>query len=211
VNEKGGAAIGIRTSNDKSLALQLAIGFRIFVCDNMAFAGDLIALRRKHTGNLDLHREFAEGIGRYVAQYPKLQENISWWKERTVSKERGKQLIYDIFKQRIVPLRLFHPSVSDWEAAEDKTMWRLHNCMTAHIKTLRPAPAFTATLKLIMSPEVRPLTIDGVAHEEPHMSHGGKGKQHASDRGTIWGVTPADNARYLPARTGNERYPCHLD
>jgi hypothetical protein len=63
----------------------------------------------------------------------------------------------------------------------------------------------------IMSPEVRPLTIDGVAHEEPHMSHGGKGKQHASDRGTIWGVTPADNARYLPARTGNERYPCHLD
>jgi hypothetical protein len=65
--------------------------------------------------------------------------------------------------------------------------------------------------RTIMSPEVRPLTIDGVAHEEPHMSHGGKGKQHASDRGTIWGVTPADNARYLPARTGNERYPCHLD
>jgi hypothetical protein len=148
VNEEGCAAIGIRTANDKSLALQLAIGFRIFVCDNMAFAGDLIALRRKHTSNLDLHREFAEGIGRYITQYPKLQENINWWKERTVSKERGKQLIYDIFKQRIVPLRLFHPSVSDWEAAEDKTMWRLHNCMTAHIKTLKPAPAFTSTLKL---------------------------------------------------------------
>ena len=148
VNAEGGAAIGIRTANDKSLALQLAIGFRIFVCDNMAFAGDLIALRRKHTANLDLHRAFAEGIGRYVAQYPKLQDNITWWKERTVSKERGKQLIYDIFRQKLVPIRLFHPAVYDWEAAEEKTMWRLHNCMTAHIKTLRPAPAFTATLKL---------------------------------------------------------------
>ena len=63
---------------------------------------------------------------------------------------------------------------------------------------------------VIMYPEVRPLTIDGVAHSEPHMSHGVKGKQHASDRGTIWGVKPADNARYLPARTGNGRYPCDL-
>jgi len=148
VTEEGGAAIGIRTANDKSLALQLAIGYRIFICDNMAFHGDLIALKRKHTGNRDLHKEFAEGIGRYVREYPKLQDNITWWKERTVSKERGKQLIYDIFRQKIVPVRLFHPSVLDWEAAEDKTMWRLHNCMTAHIKDLKPAPAFTANLKL---------------------------------------------------------------
>jgi hypothetical protein len=113
----------------------------------MAFHGDLIALRRKHTANLDLHKEF-EGIGRYVREYPKLQDNITWWKERTVSKERGKQLIDDIFTQRIVPLRLFHPAVSDWEAAEEKTMWRLHNCMTAPMNTLKPTPAFTATLKL---------------------------------------------------------------
>src|SRR2546428_6810240 len=42
VTEEGGAAIGIRTSNDKSLALQLAIDYRVFVCDNMSFAGDLI-------------------------------------------------------------------------------------------------------------------------------------------------------------------------
>src|SRR5262245_21951182 len=148
VTEEGGAAIGIRTANDKSLALQLAIGYRVFICDNMAFHGDLIALKRRHTANLDLHTEFATGIGRYVQGYQKLHENIDWRKERTVSKERGKQLIYDIFSQRIVPVRLFHPTVCAWEAAEDKTMWRLHNYMTAHIKALKPASAFTANLKL---------------------------------------------------------------
>jgi len=148
VTEEGGAATGIRTANDKSLALQLVIGYRVFICDNMAFHGDLIALKRKHTANLDLHTEFATGIGRYVQGYQKLHENIDWWKEWTVSKERGKQLIYDIFSQKIVPVRLFHPTVRVWEAAEDKTMWRLHNCMTAHIKDLKPAPAFTANLKL---------------------------------------------------------------
>ena len=149
--DEGGAAIGIRTSNDRSLSLQLAIGFRVLVCMNMAFHGDLIALRRKHTGNLDLHTEFATGIGRYVNGYAKLQENIDWWKQRPVKKERGKQLIYDIFTQKIVPVRLFHPIVAMWEDAfrqEDDTMWRLQNCFTAHIKTLKPAPAFTATLKL---------------------------------------------------------------
>ena len=148
VTEEGGAAIGIRTANDKSLALQLAIGYRVFVCDNMSFNGDLIALKRKHTAHLDLHAEFATGIGRYVQGYAKLQENIDWWKERTVSKERGKQLIYDIFNQKIVPLRLFHPAAHDWERAEDTTMWRLQNCVSSHTKTLKPAPAFTATLKL---------------------------------------------------------------
>src|SRR5262245_20414580 len=96
VTEEGGAAIGIRTSSDKRLALLPAIGSRIFICDNMAFHGDLIALKRKHTANLDLHAEFATGIGRYVQGYAKLHENIDWWKERTVNKERGKQLIYDI-------------------------------------------------------------------------------------------------------------------
>src|SRR5215510_3294915 len=35
VTEEGGAAIGIRTANDKSLALQLAIGYRVFICDNL--------------------------------------------------------------------------------------------------------------------------------------------------------------------------------
>ena len=73
VTEEGGAAIGIRTANDKSLALQLAIGYRVFICDNMAFHGDLIALKRKHTANLDLHTEFATGIGRYVQGYQRLQ------------------------------------------------------------------------------------------------------------------------------------------
>ena len=48
------ASIGIRTANDRSLALELAVGVRVFVCDNLAFAGDLIALKRKHTARFDL-------------------------------------------------------------------------------------------------------------------------------------------------------------
>jgi Domain of unknown function (DUF932) len=150
VTEEGGAAIGLRTSNDKSLALQIAIEYRTFVCDNMAFAGDLIALRRKHTGNLDIHKELAEAITRYVRDSRRLQDDIQAWKETLVTPERAKTLIYDIFLQKIVPVRLFHPIVSTYQATmhQGQNLWTLQNAFTRHIQKLRPAPAFTATVKL---------------------------------------------------------------
>src|SRR5439155_5486233 len=49
------AAMGIRTANDQSMALEIAVGVKVFVCDNLAFSGDLIALRRKHTAKFDLN------------------------------------------------------------------------------------------------------------------------------------------------------------
>jgi hypothetical protein len=148
--EEGGAAIGIRTSNDKSLALQLAVGYRVFVCDNMSFAGDLIALKRKHTGNLDLHKEFAEGITRYVRDYRRLQDDITVWKETPVTPEKAKTLIYDIFLQKIVPTRLFHPVIGTYQATmhQGQNLWTLANAVTRHIQKLKPAPAFSATVKL---------------------------------------------------------------
>src|SRR5215831_13835350 len=138
VTEEGGAAIGIRTSNDMRLALQLAIGYRVFVCDNMSFAGDLIALKRKHTANLDLHKACAEGIGRYVRDYRRLQDDIQVWKETPVTPQRAKTLIYDIFLQKIVPIRLFHPIVSTYQATmhQGQNLWTLQNAFTRHIQKL---------------------------------------------------------------------------
>jgi hypothetical protein len=150
MTEEGGAAIGVRTANDKSLALQLAIGYRVFVCDNMSFAGDLIALKRKHTANLDLHKEFAEGIGRYVRDYRRLQDDISCWKETPVTTERAKTFIYDIFLQKIVPVRLFHSVIGTYQATmhQGQNLWTLQNAFTRNMQQLKPAPKFTATVKL---------------------------------------------------------------
>ena len=149
VTEEGGAAIGIRTANDKSLALQLAIGYRVFVCDNMSFHGDLIALKRKHTANLDLHTEFATGIGRYVQRLCQTAREHRLV-ERACRDERTRQAAHLRHLQPEDCPRAAVPSCrgTGKRARRDNTMWRLHNCLTTHIKTLKPAPAFTATLKL---------------------------------------------------------------
>src|SRR2546425_6433257 len=79
------AAIGLRTANDKSFSLQIAVGFRVFVCDNLVFAGDLIALRRRHTAGLVLKREIAQAIDRYQEGVVTLERGISHLKEAEIS------------------------------------------------------------------------------------------------------------------------------
>lgn len=45
-------SIGFRNSTDKSMSIGMCAGERVFVCDNLAFHGEYISLR-KHTGGLD--------------------------------------------------------------------------------------------------------------------------------------------------------------
>ena len=70
------AALGVRTSNNKSFAIQIAIGARVLVCDNLMLSGELIALKRKHTANLDLVQECSRGIDRYISGYETLNQGI---------------------------------------------------------------------------------------------------------------------------------------
>jgi hypothetical protein len=70
------AALGLRTSNDKSFAIQIAIGARVIVCDNLLLSGELIALKRKHTAGLDLIEELTAGVRRYELGYEELGKGI---------------------------------------------------------------------------------------------------------------------------------------
>jgi len=146
------AAIGLRTANDKSMALQLAIGLKVFVCDNLCFAGDLIALKRKHTAGLDLSRELAHALDRYQAGLLTLRAGVHRLKVTALTPQDAKAWIYDMFAQRLVPLRYFPRVVQTYHNVTvpryGATLWALHNTITTHIQTLPPGPAFRATVWL---------------------------------------------------------------
>jgi hypothetical protein len=42
-------SIGLRNSHDKSMRLAMTCGYRVFVCSNMAFAGDFTPVLAKHS------------------------------------------------------------------------------------------------------------------------------------------------------------------
>jgi hypothetical protein len=146
------AAIGLRTANDKSMALQLAVGMRIVVCDNLAFAGDLIALRRKHTASLDLPRELRLALDRYQERFPRLRDGVARLEATPLTEGRFKEVLHDLLAQRVLPLRLFHPVVHRYATVEQPrygaTLWAVHNAVTAQFQQLPPGPAFRATLAL---------------------------------------------------------------
>ncbi len=149
------AAIGLRTANDKSLSIQMAVGFRVFVCDNLAFSGDLIALKRKHTARLDLASEMVKALDRYQEGIIRLEAGIGRLKGTPVSDTRAKEILFDVFEKGILPVRFLKPVSATYfssppEAieADPRTLWSLHNAVTRHIQHLPPAPAFQSTTRL---------------------------------------------------------------
>jgi hypothetical protein len=131
----GQAAMGIRTSNDKTMSVQICAGLSVFVCDNLVFRGDLIALNRKHTSGLDLPHELNTAVQRFRKHFGSLTGEIESLKQHRLTDGEAKGLIHDVFVKGIFPLRFlpeismsyFQPTVDDWK---DRTCWSLHNAFT---------------------------------------------------------------------------------
>src|SRR5213594_1877922 len=75
-NEDGRAALGLRTANNKTMSLQICAGLSVFVCDNLVFRGDMIALRRRHTARLKLGEELAGAVLRFQDHFGRLTREI---------------------------------------------------------------------------------------------------------------------------------------
>lgn len=140
-SEEGTAALGLRTANDKSLSIQICAGLAVFVCDNLAFRGDLIALCRKHTSGLNLREELAGAILRFQEHFGRLTGEVEALKRRELADVEAKAMIHDVFARGMMPLRLlpeasrsyFDPQIS---AFEPRTAWSLHNAFTAAAKAM---------------------------------------------------------------------------
>jgi hypothetical protein len=147
------AALGVRASNDKTFAIQLAVGLRVLVCDNLAFQGDLIALTRKHTTGLDLPAELTAAIARCVDHFDRYTTEVRNLRDTEMSDTRAKAVMHDAFVYRLLPLRLlpavaqeyFRPSYTNFT---ERTAWSLYNAFTHVAKTLPDGPRFRALLEL---------------------------------------------------------------
>ncbi len=149
------AALALRNSTDKSMALEIAVGLRVFCCDNMALSGDLIAMRRKHTSGFNLNADLSMAIDKYQEQLSTLRGQVEALRSRGITDDAAKVLIFNAFQQEILPIRFF-PTVTQTYFTPGETMtdvltrtyWGLHNAFTRAIKQMAPGPAFAATVQL---------------------------------------------------------------
>lgn len=149
-------SIGLRNANDKSMRLALTAGYRVFVCDNMAFSGDFTPLFHKHTRNLDLKDSICIAVDRIQRGFGPMKERIEAMGRHLLTDNDAKLLIYEAFMERGirgVPRALmpavhdhyFHP---EHKAFEMRNLWSLSNAFTSAFKSLAPVKQFEVTARL---------------------------------------------------------------
>jgi hypothetical protein len=135
------AALGLRASNNRTMSIQLCAGLSVFVCDNLAFRGDMIALKRKHTSGLNLRIELAGAVLRFQEHFGRLAGEVELLKEHTLPDIEAKTLIHDAFADGLMPVR-FLPEVSEayfepqLQEFAPRNAWSLHNAFTGAAKAM---------------------------------------------------------------------------
>jgi hypothetical protein len=148
-------SIGVRNANDKSMRLAMTVGYRVFVCDNMAFHGDFTPVLAKHTKNFSLVDSVSVGVDRMQRSFEPMQRQIGMWKRSRIADEGAKLAIYRAFVEgeleapkylaRRVHNLYFNPTIEEFAP---RTLWSLENAFTSAFKELDPMPQFRATAKL---------------------------------------------------------------
>ena len=93
-------SVGIRNANDKLMRLALTVGYRVLVCDNMAFHGDFTRVLAKHTKNLSLVDILSVGVDRVQRNFEAMRKQVETWKGTHLPDETAKLIIYRAFIER---------------------------------------------------------------------------------------------------------------
>jgi hypothetical protein len=148
-------ALGLRNSHDKTMRLALTVGYRVFVCDNMAFHGDFQPVLAKHTKNFQLNRALSGGIDDMQRNFKPMVEAVDRWKDSQLSDVAAKMIIYRAFVEAELEVprhldRKVHEMYFDPQHDEfrPRTMWSISNAFTSAFKELEPIPQYKATGKL---------------------------------------------------------------
>jgi hypothetical protein len=148
-------AIGCRNSHDKSFSMGLTVGYRVFVCDNMAFNGDFTPVLAKHSKHFNLLDALAIGVDRMQRNFEPMRKQIEGWQAKQLTDGTAKNIIYDAFldDDLALPRHLLRPVHNayfdpQYPEFQPRTIWSLTNAFTTALKTLDPVPQFKATAKL---------------------------------------------------------------
>ena len=155
-------AIGIRNAHDKSMRLAMTVGYRVLVCDNMAFSGDFTPVLAKHSKNFNLIHSLEIGISDMQRSFGPMTQQVNRWRESQITDVTAKLIIYQAFIESEIDLPrhlaapvhklYFNP---EHEEFAPRTMWSLSNAFTSALKLLDPVPQYRATAKLATFLEAR--------------------------------------------------------
>ena len=149
-----GLTIGLRNSTDQSMSAGLVYGNHVFVCDNLAFAGEYV-IRRRHTARIleDLPALIDRGVGKYFEQVERQRILIERLQDRRLNDREAYHAMVSASARGIIPYSSIKAVRKEWhlpthEAFAPRTGWSLYNCFTEAMKRYIPSAAADRTLRL---------------------------------------------------------------
>lgn len=131
-----GLVVGIRNAHDKSYSAGLVVGSRVFICDNLAFSGE-VQVARKHTRNIveDLPRLVVEAVGRLGVLRNWQEERINRYKAFPLTNHDAHDLIILAVDAKVMPNAAIPEVLAQWRkpkylSFEPRTVWSLFNAFT---------------------------------------------------------------------------------
>jgi hypothetical protein len=131
------------------MRLTMTVGYRVFVCDNIAFHGDFTPVLAKHTRRFSLVDAVSIGVDRMQRTFEPMRRQVEAWKGAQLADEQAKLVIYRAFVEgeleapkhlaRRVHGLYFNPQFDEFTR---RTLWSLGNAFTSALKELDPIPQF---------------------------------------------------------------------
>jgi hypothetical protein len=150
-------ALGLRNNHDKSMRLAMTIGYRVFVCDNLAFHGDFTPVLAKHSKHFNLTHALATGVDDMQRNFEPMVKAVEMWRGQQLSDTHAKLIIYEAFIEGKLDVgrhlvrsvhHLYFNNENGHPEFHPRTMWSLSNAFTSALKNLDPIQQYRATGKL---------------------------------------------------------------
>lgn len=139
-----GWVIGLRNSHDKTYPAGLVAGTRVFVCDNLAFTGE-VKLSRKHTKNAarDLQHLTARAVGQLGDRFDHLDRRIAAYRDEPMADWAAHDLVVRAVDCKAITPTQIPRVLEEWRKPrypefESRTAWSLFNAFTEVQKSGNP-------------------------------------------------------------------------
>ena len=153
-------SIGIRNSYDASCRAGVCVGDTVFVCDNLAFTGQ-VTIARRHTGNVmeDLVGRLTIPLMRARNTWMSYNEQVAGLQHLKMGDRAAYGLLGVAAGEQVLPPTIFNEAIRQWdepvvtgdhevpECLSHKTMYRLHQAVLGAMKGIHPDLCIPTSLK----------------------------------------------------------------
>ena len=159
-----GWSMGFRNALDKSFAITIVAGSRVFLCSNLAFSGNVIEMRRHTKGLSEAELEFLafRAVKTLIVRLTAFQNWHLGLKEYDLSDTDAKVLLVELISQNVFPASKFPRFHDLYFGAYEPTLWGLHEASTEVLKdaNLLTLPKKNKVLNTIINQYIEDIEAD---------------------------------------------------